>query len=262
LDDNSSAILASARLTDTDVRLISGRATIEADELHQQNNLRVNMANATTTLKKTGFYSFDASHGQIQVLKGEARVTRGEQQIKLKENHSFDLGNPTTHTDKLDKKGYAQDDFYQWSSLRSEYLSRANADAGQSYMYTSGYWPGAGWYWDPYFASYTFIPADGILYSPFGFGYYSPFVVFESPFFFSGPRFHHFNGFRGHPAFAGGGFHGRGPLFHGNFHATSGVGNGFHGSPGFHGGGFHGGGFHGGGFHGGGGFHAGGGGHR
>src|SRR5882762_3402943 len=272
IDDNSSAILASARLTDTDVRLINGRATVEVDELHHQNNLRLEVGNATTTLIKPGFYSFDADHGQIQVLKGEALVARGGQQIKLGKNRSFSLANPNGDTGKLDENVYEQDDFYQWSSLRSEYLSEANADAGQSY--TLGYWPGTGWYWDPYFASYTFIPGDGVFYSPFGYGYYSPFVVFESPFFFGGGRFfHHFDEFRGRGAFFGGGFHGREPLFHGEFHGVRGdefhgnpgfrSGGGFHGGSGFHdGGGFHNsGGLHGGGgFHDGGGFHGGGGG--
>ena len=33
---------------------------------------------------------------------------------------------------------------------------------------------------------YTFLPADGIFYSPFGWGFYSPIYVYRSPFFFYG----------------------------------------------------------------------------
>ena len=43
-------------------------------------------------------------------------------------------------------------------------------------------WYGAGWYWDPCFGAYTFIPGDGIFYSPFGWGFYPPFAVYGSRF--------------------------------------------------------------------------------
>jgi hypothetical protein len=125
-------------------------------------------------------------------------------------------------------------------------------------------WVGAGWYWNPWYGAYTYVPVDGIFYSPFGWGFYSPLFVFRSPVFFGHPFFHHFGpGF--HPAVVGvrGGFHSeRGFDGHAMAHGTGG---GFaHSEGGVHGGGgagFHGGG--GGGVHGGGGggFHGGGGGH-
>ena len=36
------------------------------------------------------------------------------------------------------------------------------------------WWYGTGWYWDPWFDSWAFIPGFGFMYSPFGFGFYSP----------------------------------------------------------------------------------------
>jgi hypothetical protein len=47
-------------------------------------------------------------------------------------------------------------------------------------------WYGAGWHWDPCFGAYTFIPGDGIFYSPFGWGFYPPCAVYGSPFFYGG----------------------------------------------------------------------------
>ena len=47
-------------------------------------------------------------------------------------------------------------------------------------------WSGAGWYWDPWFGAWTFIPDDGILYSQFGWGFYSPIVVYQSAFSYGG----------------------------------------------------------------------------
>jgi hypothetical protein len=117
--------------------------------------------------------------------------------------------------------------------LRSSYLAEANVDAASAYLY-NGYdgpgWVGTGWYWAPGFGGYTFIPGDGILYSPFGFGFYSPLVVFRSPLFFRGgfrPGF--FGGFRGRTAVISRGPAFRGaPVFHGGFHS------GFAGHGGFH----------------------------
>ena len=75
---------------------------------------------------------------------------------------------------KFDKKKN-EDDFYRWASLRSSYLADANADAARTYIVGGGWgprWYGTGWYWDPWFSAYTFIPANGIFYGPFGrFGY-------------------------------------------------------------------------------------------
>jgi hypothetical protein len=130
-------------------------------------------------------------------------------------------------THGFDKDNYKQSDIYQWSSLRSSYLAEANVDAARVYV-SNGYygpgWVGAGWYWDPWLAGYTFIPGDGILYSPFGFGFYSPLVVFRSPLFFRGgfrPGFA--GGFRGRPAvISRGAVVRRAPAFHGGFAGHSG----------------------------------------
>ena len=266
IDNNSSAALASATLTNVDVRLLKGQATVEVDEIHRQNNVRIDIGDATTTLTKKGLYAFNADQGQIQVLKGEAVVGLGRERVKLSDDHLLNLADPSGKTVKVDKNADAQNDFYQWSSLRSQYLSEANTDAAQSY--TTGYWPGTGWYWDPWFDTYTFIPSYGVLYSPFGFGYYSPFFISQSPFLVVGHTFHRFGprfvpgpfigGFHGRPPIIGP--HGRAPFIpHDGFRADR-----FHGNPGFRGGvrggsfrngGFVGGGVHGGAFGGRGGFH-------
>ena len=109
---------------------------------------------------------------------------------------------------------------------------------------------GPGWYWDPWFAGFTFIPGGGFFYNPFGWGFYSPVFAYRAP-VVVGHVPHVFNGSR--PVAIGSGFHNHAvTAFNGGTH-----GGGFRGAPaggGFHGGGgggFHGGGFGGGGFHGG-----------
>lgn len=118
-----------------------------------------------------------------------------------------------------------EDDFFRWNALRSGYLSEASADEARVYIGTGpGWygpgWYGPGWYWDSGFLAYTFLPADGTFYSPFGWGFYSPIVVYRTPFFFFnylGHQPHAFNDFHypyGHGFEPPGGFHGGG--FHGS----------------------------------------------
>ena len=117
-----------------------------------------------------------------------------------------------------------EDDFFRWCGLRSGYLSEASVDEARPYLGSgpSWYgpaWYGPGWYWVPNFLVYTFVPADGIYYSPFGWGFYSPIIVYRSPFFFYG-------------------YYGHGPHRFEDFHYP--FGDGFEPRGGFHGGGFHG----------------------
>ena len=251
---NSSIKMVSPNLTNTEFSIAKGEVIVEVAEIHHENNLLVNAAGVTVRLEKTGLYRFDADHAQFRVFDGEATVQAGNQRVKVKGGHDLNLNVAMSAAQKFDKKSYEAADLYRWSSLRSAYLAEANVDAAPGYLATGwGGWYGNGWYWDPWFSSYTFIPGNGIFYSPFGWGFYSPFLAFRSPVFFGGHYYHRF----------GNNIHGWGP----GTHYTPGMrgagvrsggsgfrGSGFQGSGGFHGGG---GGFHGGG---GGGFHGGGGG--
>jgi hypothetical protein len=287
LGDNSSVIMISPTLTDTELRLDKGEAVVEVAELPAGNNIVIAEGGAKVRLAKTGLYDFEAEHNIVRVYEGQADVEVNGQNIEVKNNHQLvlDTGG-SMKPEKFDKQ--TQDDLYQWSSLRSSYLAEANVDRAQ--VYQMGDWYGAGWDWDPYFGAYTFIPGDGIFYSPFGWGFYSPFDVGFAPIFFFGHFHHDFDDFRhfgGRSHFGDSGHfrdgahqeahyynhvdHGvyRGPG-HSNHSGFAGGGNGgFHGGQGFHGGGgshgMGGGGFRGGGGShgmGGGGFRGGGGGHH
>src|ERR1700751_4870900 len=191
LGDNGSATLISPSLTDTELRLDKGEATVEVAQLHQENHLVIAEEGARVHLTKTGFYDFDAVHDLIRVYQGQADVQMNGQDIEVKNDHQLaPNAGGSMKPEKFDKK--AQDDLYRWSSLRSSYLAEANVDRAQIYQISN--WYGAGWDWDPYYDCYTFIPGDGIFYSPFGWGFYSPFFVGFAPFGFFGHFDHHFDG--------------------------------------------------------------------
>jgi hypothetical protein len=99
----------------------------------------------------------------------------------------LDLAGSPLKARKFKAQAYETDDLYRWSSLRSAYLAEANLDLGAMYAANQwGRWNGTDWYWDPWYDTYTFVPDDGICFSPFGWGFFSPFLVFEAPFFGDG----------------------------------------------------------------------------
>lgn len=240
LDDNSTVKMVSPDLTLTKVDLEKGRAGIEVDEIHDQNDLQVIDAGVTTRLDKKGYYEFDADKPMAMVFKGNAKTEVGDGKWReIKGHHELvltggDEGQSLAKEKPADFDASAPDELYKWSSLRSEYLAEANNQIAGEYGAASY---GPGWYWNPYGWGYTFIGA-GPFYSPFGWGYY--------PFGWSG----YYGGWYG-----GGRYWDHGPYRrYGSYHGSHPVnGGGVHTANGFHGGAV-GGGFHGamgGGFHGG-----------
>jgi hypothetical protein len=169
---------------------------VEVTEIHPENNLRITTDGFTTQVLKTGLYDFDAGQSQVRVFSGKAVVFDGDHEVKVDGGHEVSLASPgNLESEKFDKQEYNQTDLYRWSSLRSSYLAEANVDAARLYVVNGGYgpsWVGAGWYWNPWFGAYTYLPADGIFYSPFGWGFYSPIVVYRAPVFVGHPVVHHF----------------------------------------------------------------------
>jgi hypothetical protein len=182
--DNSAATMVSPNLTNTEVSLSKGQAMVEVAEIHKDNVLRVQEDGATTQLLKSGLYAFNVDQASVQVYKGEALVQENDRYVKVKGGHGLDINNSANlRTTKFDKDAYEQSDLYRFSNLRSEYLAEANTNAAQIYYAGAPGWYGPGWYWDPFFTAYTWIPGDGIFYSPFGWGFYSPFWVGYSPWY-------------------------------------------------------------------------------
>jgi FecR protein len=254
LGSHSSLTMISPDLTDTEVQLNQGEATLEVDQIYKENDIRVAQENTMTRIMKRGFYDFDADEGQIRVLDGQTTVSDSGREVKVKSGHEVDL-NTTSGPLKarsFEKNAFtSSDDLYRWSSLRSAYVAEANVNEAPYYGNAGWYgpgWIGAGWYWDPWFSCYTFIPGDGIFWSPFGWGFYSPGYVGRAALYgyygYGGRYYHRFSDtYRPAPAFGAHSLGFRGGV-HGGFEGGEFQGGGSGG--GFHGGGFAGGGFGGG----------------
>jgi len=237
--------MISPSLTNTQVEIQRGEAQVEVGQIFKQNDLQVLEDGGRIQLQKRGIYDFNADQRTVRVLDAQAWLQEGDARIKIKGGHEVALNDPNLKSRKFDKDSFeASNDLYCWGSLRSAYLAGANVDQARTYIVNGRYgpgWWGAGWYWDPWFGAYTFIPADGILYSPFGWGFYSPLWVYRAPGFYYGHFYRHFGpGYR---------IWGYGPQFGPGLHGGRPYGSGFRGGPpavpqgGFHGGETHAGGF-------------------
>jgi hypothetical protein len=203
--DNSAIRMVSPELTNTQVEIAKGRAVLEVTQLLKNNQLVVRDDGAVTTIEKNGIYAFNADPPQVRVFDGKATVTvvDNDTSVELKKGKEVSL-NGSLNAEKFDRKAAEkQDPLYQWSSVRAQYLEQASLDASRTVVINQG-WYGAGWYWDPYWSSYSFLPGAGFIYSPFGFNYYSPFG-FYGPGYYRYPRVYggYSRGFRGAPGGVG-----------------------------------------------------------
>ncbi len=278
---NSEIKMLSPGLADTGVQLLRGSAMVEVDEIFKENNLTVAVDGSQTRIEKVGLYAFSTEHPSVKVLDGKAEIRQGTQKLKLTKGHEALLaeGMPMLRK-RFDKNQEEAGSLFRWSKLRSDYETQANVDEANNLVDLGGWW-GPGWYWDPLWWDFAFLPGAGIGWGPFGYPFFSPWAIGYAPYYGFGYGYGYGYGYGSQPRGIAGhgrslpplahepnaGLHGFRPLSQGIAGGRMGQGHGSfygraparswggHSSRGFSGaaGGFHGGGF-GGGFHGGGGF--------
>jgi FecR protein len=174
--ENSSVRMLSNALADTRLEVVSGAALVEVGELLEHNAITFVASGVQMELAKKGLFRIDASPASLRVYEGQARVASGSENLTARKGHQIDLDSAKLADTKFETKD--TDAFYRWSSRRAEYVAAANvisarvtsnSDYGSSF--TSN--PGA-WSWNPYFGMFTFLPASGVYWSPFGSPFYSP----------------------------------------------------------------------------------------
>jgi hypothetical protein len=243
--DNSEVRMLNTGLSDPRIEVVRGEAMVEVDYRPKMAGIDVMERGADTSILKEGLYKFDSDEGRVEVIDGKANITDNGRSKDIGKGRELVLNGAPLKAVSFDTK--TEDDLYRWSDVRASYEAEANVASAQT-VYAAGGWGmgyGPGWFWNPYFDMYAWLPGDGFFYSPFGYPFFSPGYVVYAPRFYGG------RGAIGTRAFAG----------------RTGVASSFRGGAAaahFSGGGFRGGSFGGGGFRGGGGggFHGGGGGRR
>jgi hypothetical protein len=182
LGAHSAVKMISPSLSDTRVELVQGEAMVEVADIEKENHIEVTVGAAGTTLKARGIYEFTANPGLARVYQGKAVVDRGSRSNNIYKGDQIALGaaNPKLKIGSFNVKNTeSTDDLYAWSKLRADYTAQANMSAASTYAdYGPGAnapgWYGSGWYWDAGFDEYAFLMADGFMWDPFGFGFFSP----------------------------------------------------------------------------------------
>jgi len=180
--ENTSVRMLSNALADTRMEVVSGSALVEVGELLEHNAISFEVSGAHMELAKKGLFRIDASPASLRVYEGQARVASGSESLIARKGHQIDLEAAKLADSRFETK--ETDAFYRWSSRRAEYVAAANvisARVTSNSDYSSNFTgnPGA-WSWNPYFGMFTFLPANGVYWSPFGSPFYSPAMVWTA----------------------------------------------------------------------------------
>jgi hypothetical protein len=193
--ENSSIRMKETALDDTKVEFVGGKTMLESDTPMKDNHVMVFYKDYAVTPVDHGLYEFTSEPAQLAVYAGEADVTAGGQTVRVKAGKKLIFTAALAQERFNDKDG---DSLYRWSKMRSEYLSVANVSAARQAGQSGSYFDGTGsngigmgngsWFFNPFYDMYTFLPFSGMAFSPFGFGFYSPFAFnqFYSPFGYYG----------------------------------------------------------------------------
>jgi hypothetical protein len=187
--EGSSIRMIANSLADTRVELQAGKAVLECAEILKGDAITLVVAGKPVSFAKNGVYEATAEPPVLQVYKGQATVLADGKETIVRRGHEALLGSVVTAQKFSDGM---TDDLYNWSSRRSGYLALANVAAASAmnsgdggYGYGYGYMSG-GWAWNPGFGMFTMVPSSGMMWSPFGYGFYSPYSVYDaySPYYY------------------------------------------------------------------------------
>lgn len=174
-------------LADPQVEVVHGEAMIEVDDKPKMARLDVMEHGADTQLLKEGLYEFNADRGTVQVMDGKAEVAENGHSKEIGKGKELLLANASLKPVSFSAKN--EDALYRWSSVRDSYLAQANYASAQNIYVEDGGGPGwgwgpgwgLGWYWNPYYATYAWLPGDGYFWSPFGYPFFSPGYAIYAP---------------------------------------------------------------------------------
>ena len=188
--ENSVVRINETKLDNVRVALDKGTVIVESSVFDKKvHALRIETGAGEVAIQKEGLYRFEADPEQatvdVAVRRGKAQwLPEGKPQVTLKAGNRFQLPVSSAGGDlqyaKISKE--QMDNLDNWSMRRAQYLvaasDRASSWASNSW-YSSYSQRGfrGGWYFDPFFQMFTFIPFGSNFYSPYGFSYlgYNPY---------------------------------------------------------------------------------------
>jgi len=191
--ENSAIRMLDQRLASTRVELLSGTISVESDDPEMSIKdppVTLLYKDYAIQLVKHGLIEISSEPSQMKIYKGEAAVditaaVGGNERVAVKEGRILSFSKPL-NIQKFDTR--IGDDLLLWARDRSQSLSAANMSSarslstnrpedgnglGSQFTSSSQGWAG-GWYFNPYFNMYTFIPVGGTFVNLWGYGFFSP----------------------------------------------------------------------------------------
>jgi hypothetical protein len=190
--ENSAVRMLDNRLGSTRVEVVAGNAIVESYDPQmsvKDSPVTLVYGDYQVRMVKHGLVEIGSDPAEMKVFKGEAEVTTADNRAIIREGQLMPFAAGLV-AEKFDAK--TADDLYLWARDRSQSLSAANMSSARtlngngfaSSGYGSGYGSGmgnwnGGWYFNPYMDMYTYVPGSGMMASPFGFGFFSPAMIYS-----------------------------------------------------------------------------------
>jgi hypothetical protein len=200
IGENTAVKMLDNRLLSTRVEILSGTAIVESDDPQmsiKDSPVSLIYKDYEIRLVKHGLMEISSDPAQLKVYKGETVVTTANERATVREGRLLSFSAALTTEAFNEKVG---DDLYIWARDRSQSVSAANMSSarslnstgygsGSGYLnildgsglgggYGSGVW-NSGWYYNPYFNMFTFVPGAGTYWNAFGYGFFSPNTIYE-----------------------------------------------------------------------------------
>jgi hypothetical protein len=185
---DSQVRMISPSLLHTQLEVLSGEAMLEVADLVKGNDVQILDRSASITVFKPGLYRFTGgARAAVAVLQGRADVAIGTEKTSLSKNRQAELESP------LKSRRFSADhadDLYVWSNVRSGYNAADTYSAarqaysgygGNSFSYANTGFYDSGWAWNGMWNSWAWLPGTGAFFSPFGWGFYSPYYAAFAP---------------------------------------------------------------------------------
>jgi len=180
LDNESEIRLLSSRLTDVQVELLSGTATLEVNEIPRQAALAILWRNQTIPAEHSGVFRFEPGNDSMRIYVESGKLKLANQTVKAGNYVDLAAGGTLTAALRFNRKNI--DEFDRWNQARGYQLARSSYSAANSFLSRSSAFPGSSlWYWDPFGLGYTYLPYRSSVMSPWGFYYYSPRTIYSHP---------------------------------------------------------------------------------
>jgi len=210
LSENTEVRAVSVDLNSVRFELIKGSVITEIGQIDKKAPIEIITPHGALTIAKAGLHRIDAKGSATLVAVRQGEIHLGtpsdfaaNQSLKIKRGKVVTLtgsaqpgqpGQPvpadapgapgTLDVAQLDKD--AIDKFDTWSFNRAQALTEANVKTlSRSGSLTTG------WYYDPFFNFYTFVPSRSWFWSPYGFGFFNNYrdCYDYSPYYYSGSSY-------------------------------------------------------------------------